>query len=457
MALIEGYQTLYGLDRSGGRLIAVRLRGRTVREVQVPSQEWNNVLSNADHPRTAFVVALPVRDSLAQWVKAPFASRSKARRVFPSILDSMLPFPVESCTVRFLKENREDSGGVETLALAVRHEALDALLASWQDEGLEPEWVAHEGWTLWAQALAEKTAVPGRLRIIAHWTADRLVLVLGRGSRMEGAYNIGTSEDDGQTISANAIDRIRRVLRVRWQQGTAEGWEWAWSGANAENHDRREHLLRQLNAPDELQTFVFEDPATFLARALVLQRTRNTGGINFRDQAREHPKTIAYRRRRSAKLAAAVLTIGIVLCVLNILAEQHINRHDTEIQEALTGNVRRLTGAERIPRGYEVDIARQYMGQERERLKRLKQFFEPAAGYWLAQIMQIAGQKNIYIDSLALTAQRVEIRGSVGAVQDIGLLQRYFSEQGFHVEAERRESETETRTGFLIRGVRHEG
>ena len=44
--------------------------------------------------------AMPAGRSFSRWLTAPYARPAKARRVFPSLLDIQLPFPLEGCVLR---------------------------------------------------------------------------------------------------------------------------------------------------------------------------------------------------------------------------------------------------------------------------------------------------------------------------------------------------------------------
>jgi len=455
MAMNEGYHTVFGVDRSGDRLIVFRLRRRAGRVMS--AAEWTAALARADHPRTALAVALPVRDSLVQWIRAPFPSMSKARRVFPSLLDAALPFPVERCTVQFLQECRDAEGGVEALALAVRHETLDALLEEWGAQRVDPEWVVHEGWALWAQALVEQPAAPGRMRVIGHWTDDRLVLAVGRGDRLEGAYNVGVDAGEGAPALAPAAARIRRLLRARWEKEGEAGWEWGWSGTRAVNPQDTEALLRQVDPPEGVRIFVLDQPETFLARALALQLAPGREGRNFRTPPREHPKTVRHRRRRSVRAALMLTAVGIGLCLVNLGAEHVARRRDAEAQERLAGRVRALTGAAQAPRGMERHAAEQYMQENRDNLERLQRFFEPSAGFRLGVVLELAEAGDLFLNRAALDAGSVELRGSAADPDRLLALRHYLEEEGYDVEIEHREDPGGARRGFVLRGVRHGG
>ena len=102
--------------------------------------------------------ALNLKDSGADvrvGLRADSASRAKAEKVFPSLLDIQLPFPLEDCLYQFVEFRRTSEGMVSALVCAARREAIQACLDRYQAQGADPMLLDHEGLALWTQSLVE--------------------------------------------------------------------------------------------------------------------------------------------------------------------------------------------------------------------------------------------------------------------------------------------------------------
>ena len=135
--------------------------------------------------------AVPVHLAILRKLSAPFPSVNKALKVFPSLLDIDIPFPLEQCSYAFLDPIKGKDGQVEVNALAVRDTELDACLADLEKIDVRPSVVDHEGLALWSQVQLEQPASDADAARVLIWIGhSRTVVVAGQGSRLSHAHTI---------------------------------------------------------------------------------------------------------------------------------------------------------------------------------------------------------------------------------------------------------------------------
>ena len=123
-----GYKLAYGLEVAGGRLIVAQASRRGVPQVVVnaalESDEARQILSTiareVQRGTAALAVAVPAVQTVVRRLRAPFASVRKAARVWPSLLDVDLPFPVEGAACAYGPAHVDNDGTV-AIAAAIRH------------------------------------------------------------------------------------------------------------------------------------------------------------------------------------------------------------------------------------------------------------------------------------------------------------------------------------------------
>ena len=143
--MAEGFKTGYGLDLSAGRIVLARCARhgvpQTVLSAAADSEEAGRALKSAaaDVEKGAAALALcaPAAQTVVRCLRAPFASPRKAAKVWASLLDVDLPFPVESAAC-FYGAPRLDHGSTVAVAAAIRKSDLAALGEACRAAGFEP-------------------------------------------------------------------------------------------------------------------------------------------------------------------------------------------------------------------------------------------------------------------------------------------------------------------------------
>ena len=98
------FQMAYGLDMADGQWILAQCARRGVAQVKLAapadSPEMRHALqavqTDVEQGRAALAVSAPAAQTIVRLLRAPFPSLAKAARIWPSLLDVDLPFPVES-------------------------------------------------------------------------------------------------------------------------------------------------------------------------------------------------------------------------------------------------------------------------------------------------------------------------------------------------------------------------
>ena len=179
----------YGVTLAGGVAVTVRAwrsSGGTVRQAVLTPGETAvrrppaGGLAESARSGGVTVGCLAVQESLTLWLNSPLASRAKAEKVLPALLDIQLPFPVEDCLYRFVEFRRTPEGTVSALVCAARREAIQACLERYQAQGTDPMLLDHEGLALWTQSLVEWPAEPRRYRVLICLANDHPFSILIR-------------------------------------------------------------------------------------------------------------------------------------------------------------------------------------------------------------------------------------------------------------------------------------
>ena len=430
--------------------VLVDRSGRVLARVELSSSA-RNAASEARGPAAA---CLGAEESLLLWLSAPLASVSKAVRVFPSLLDIQLPFPIESCATRFLAIRKTQEHTVKALAVAARTETIKRRLEACRAAGWDPWIIDHEGLALWTRSLVECPDNSSRIRVLACLYPDRVVLVHGRTSELLGVHVIRRQAGETQPSDAKAMaERIRRALQPELEAGQAIQWLWCGPLATDAGFLDALHVALAAQWPGECLTL--SDPAAFLARALATRLARpNALSVNFRAAELTHPALVrhAVRRRRSALvlLLAAALLLSAMNILWRFIAAARVEQEARAVAALAAG----LAPNSRIPPGMEIREARKAL----ERRSAETAAFRDAIGYSLmpslAAVTGAAHENRISLGTLTLRRDLVEI---AGAGADWPACERFLSAVkalGFNARLERLPANPDGRVRFTLKGER---
>ena len=459
--------TCYGLDLSASRLVIVkstRRRGGKGAECSVVCDQppgavspeiLEGIRSEAVKGQAVTAACMPSIESFARWLQTPLSSRSKARKIAPSLLDIQLPFPLEECAYDIVRFRMSGDGKVDALAVAARTQDIAARLDLFQRAGIEPMRLDHEALALWAQGLREIPVERDALRVVAFIGTGHSALVFGRGTEFLSAHSIraGTAEL-GAASSEPArrfAQRAQQLLRAQLPEPGAQAVQWIWAGPAVSKTFTQaiEDALRPLG---EINFLSASDPARFLARAVAESVLEGEPlSCNFRLGQLAHPEELRHRSRQKSRIAAAVLAAGLLLCGLNAGWRVLLARQREAVQERLTSLAQQMSQMARVPRGQELLVAER-AGQEQAPLAApFLEAFKPSLTTEIAAIIGLAHEHKMAIEYLSLKKDAVSIRGAVAEWTQGELLAGLLRDRGFTADIQRQDAGADERVHFTIK------
>jgi len=475
-------RSCYGVALSGKTALVVRSRrgssGR-VRHAVVSSADaaaWSEWLADSARPENVVAGCVTVQESLTLWLKTPFASVPKAEKVLPSLLDVQLPFPLESCHYRFVDIRRMPDGTTQALAVAARRESLQARLAAYQTQRLNPVLLDHEGLALWTQSLEEyplpADARPQRrepagnpsrndagpvVRVILWVDVDHVTLVIGQGDRYQNAHSILTNlpaltaETDSGAALEGLVGRIQRIVRAELPAEQRVHWMACGVGARQETLINGLHQSLAVEWPGPLT--IHREPETFLARALGTRAlTRGPLRCNLRICELAHPLLLRQVRRCAITTAMLFLTAGVLLCGLN-LAWRLLAAHRTaDAKQAVATLAAGLAPGARIPYGQEVREAQKFASQRAEREAPFLNAFEPSLVARLAELIREGQTQGVAYETLTLQRNGFLLTGTSDDWDRCERLAVRLKAPGYVVKLERQEAVADAQVRFSIKG-----
>lgn len=434
----------YGVDDTPERVVcvkAVRRRGGvTFSRVQVGGIPLAGAL-----PRGAVIAAcLQQQRSFARWLTAPLASPRKARRVFPSILDVQLPFPIEDCEHDLLEVCAvAGQGCTRGLMVGARGVEIERRLEELRIVGIVPHVLDQEGLALWTRSLDElppgKSADGDRIRVVIYAAESRVTLAVGQQREFLGAHALRKIEPDA----------VHRLI-VPYAKETAPEVEWVWTGPLAADGEAVRALQSPLSQrwPGSSQTVA--EPEAFLARA-VAARAICGGPVrwNFRRNRFTHPAQQAREDRAPYVLASGLLAAGLFLCAVNIAWQTLSARRLAAVQRENVALATRIVGAP-APFQQEVRSARRAL----EERMRLMEPFAAAGGPSLqgplGRLLAIAREDGLAFDSLTMGLSSATVRGTAAKWRQCDNAIKRFEQSGWTVKMERKGDAGDTLARFVL-------
>jgi hypothetical protein len=394
------------------------------------------VAADLGNGRAAVAACLLERESLTRWLQAPFPSRSKARKVYRSLLDVQLPFPLDDCAVAFLETARRKGENAEALAVVARAAHVEKRVAFLKGRGADPTVLDQEALALWTQSLLEMPGEPVKrgasanppVRVVVYAAPDRVTVAAGRGNRFEAAH----------TARPTAADEVGRFVLTRMAPD-AGPVQWHWCGPIAENGSDVERLQRDLATSWPGAFRIHRDPGAFLARALA---TRALGAgllrCNLRTGRFAHPLWVRQAERRAAVTALLLLLGGSLLCGVNIAWRVSLERQSARTQEAIRQLAGTLSGVTQPPRGAEVVVAQRAMERELASMAPFRRAFAPSLMATLRAILETAAQSGISCDTISIRENSVSIRGVADDWTQCERLSNRLTGMGYRIKMERK-------------------
>lgn len=303
----ERHSVAYGLDLAADPPVCVRMTSRGARR-SVPWPPDDAARQEIARGAVALSVAVPAPCTVVRRLVAPFASVRKAARVWASLLDMDLPFPVEAAQCDFAPAGKED-GRACAIACAVRRTDLDAFLREAAARGAEPSCCDAEAPALWDGHVHEvQAAGEGRVSLLVHAAADHVTVLWGRGRSLESAHVLRAVPS---TLSAGQwLARFRQLSAGALGDGPLDVW---WSGCGVGDDCG---LRNALAGEPGLRHGTHREPESFLARALARRAVEGRCAGLLPEECIPAP-VIARRRVRGRTLYLAVAGISLLVLALN--------------------------------------------------------------------------------------------------------------------------------------------
>lgn len=336
----------YGLDLAADPPVCRRAASRgAVRAVPWPPDEAS--LRELERGTAVLAVAAPARCTVVRRLVAPFASERKAARVWASLLDMDLPFPVEAARWDWTPAEPEN-GKAAALAAAVRRADLDAFLSDAAGRGAAPARCDAEAPALWdAHRREAPCANPGRAVMLVHAAADHVSVLRGRGGRLESVHVVRTAPAD--LSPGHWLARFRSIAALpEGENGPVDVW---WSGAEEGVDSLRGALAGRPGFRHETH----RDPGSFLARALASRAVEGRSADLLPSEFL--PSAVVRRgRARSRVLHLSAIAAALLAFALNTAVRQRFRAEDARLGTRLAEASSALTDGPSVP-GQEVLMA----------------------------------------------------------------------------------------------------
>lgn len=429
----------WGVDLSGGRLIAVQAAGvRSGRSSDLP-------------PNALLAAPLPAYAGIVQRLSVRMPSRRKARAVMPSVLDVELPFPIETCTCVFFDWRRTEDGGQSALAVAARNEDLAAWLERCRAAGIDPIVLEHEGVALWRASEDLFPPSARQDRFIVYLGADRIALARGNRAGLAAATGLRMGAED---LAPNS-PAIHRLAVWRGEQGAAgEGGtpHIIWCGPAAATESARAAIRAALFPGIAPREICAPEPESFLARALAEGWRRGSSSVtNLRRGSLAHPEWQRRERVAGLRAAAAFAASAFLFAAVGHAGSWAVARERDAWQTRLLAEARQLAGTDRLPRGQEAFAALRAAERDAAGWAAFARYREASASAILFRAVTAAASLGIHLEDAAAAGRAITLRGSLADWNDGDRLAAALANMGLRPSLERRDAGADERIHFILR------
>lgn len=468
--MADGFKAAYGLEYAAGRLTLVRAVARgpsqTVLAAALDSAETQRALKSialeVERGVAALAVCAPAAQTVIRPLRAPFASAQKAAKVWASLLDVELPFPVESAAC-FYGAPRVAGGATLALAAAVRRSDLLAFDETCRVAGFEPTHCDAEALALWSQQTVEAPPVRAEAPRALIWLgADHVTVARGRGADFMSAHVLRASPmaaapGERQAFETTWAARMRQVLAAHLAETGGSEMDLWWAGPGAEDEARVGHLRQALPAEMAFRHETHRAPASFLARALA-RRAAEGDGVNFKSGEATHPALRRAQEQGVKRAYQAVAAAALLVLALNGADAWLRSNRLAAVQHELTTAAQAIVGGA-VPRGQESLLVDRAIEQRDLETQPFRNALDTVGLEGrLAAVLEESSALGIEISRLGLSPAALVIDGSATSIQAIEGLAERLRGQGWEVQSDSPGRTPEGRQQFILKGaVSHEG
>lgn len=427
-------------EQDGVAVRAERARGRVTWRPATREE----VVAAAAEPSAVIAACLPAVLGLARRLAAPFASRRKAARVFPTLLDIELPFPVEECVYHFLDLELMPEGKTGALAVAARSGSIDRVLDPCREAGFDPMLLDHEALALWTQSLAE-APVPdgadGEARVVVSLSDEGTVVVAGEGARFLGVHTLRGVSEEG----------IARAVKARFGPDPRPV-HWHWCGPGADEGSRVADLHNLLRRAWPGPSVIHEQPRFFLARAIAT-RALLPGPLrcNFRSGRHVHSRVARWTRGRANRAAAALFAAGILLMASSFAATRQVARTERRLDRAFETVRDSILGYRLGAKGaLAVQKARAATEERAAALQPFMSFFASPLSARVVTLVQMGQRDGLTYETVSLTPAQVTLSGTADRWNGWKGVETFLRSLGLEVSVKPGNAPLEGRTPFTL-------
>jgi len=466
----DGHKTAYGVQATASGILVVR--GGHRREAQLlleaapDSPEAQRLMETirleVEKGAAALAICAPAAQTVIRPLRAPFASLKKAGRVWDSLLDVNLPFPVESASCCY-SNVRIEQGGTLSTAAAIRKSDLEACGEAWQTAGLSPTHCDAEALALWSQQEVEAPSVRSELPRAVVWLGeDHVSISRGCGTTFMAAHilrasPLAESPEEQKAFDTLWMARMHQILTAHLAATSASEMDLWWAGPGAEDESRVARLRKALPADIPLRQEIHRNPDSFLARAIA-RRALDGSGINFKTGEQAHPAVVRTQAKALTRAYAGVSAAALLVLALNLGISTFRQHRVESLQEQLSEAAQSITG-HRVSRGQESLMVERAVTQRDEATQPFRNALDiDGMEGRFARVMEEADVLGIEISKLTVSPLALSVEGTATSIQAIEGLAERLRAKDWQVQTDSPGRTPEGRQQFILKGTaNHEG
>ena len=405
------------------------------------------------------IAALPAHTAFLRRLRAPFASVAKAEKVWPSLLDIELPFPLDAAVFTFLKPVRTADGQVEIIAVAARREDVEAWRERLLRAGCTPWRLDHEGLALWSFSITEPPLPHATCRMVCYVGPDRTALAWGRGPDLLAAsgLRVGAHElfdpERGEAARRSWAQRASQFLRAQNVPADTPV-QWAWCGPGV-RRDQVALLADSLGLPAATTVFTHREPENFLARALGARAVRaEATACNLLPADRTPPALQRIERRQAMRGPLVLAAAALLLISINAGWLWWLDLQRTRVHTAVQRLATELSESASVPRGQEVLVTERALKEQAPGLLPFRNAFAASLQNTLDLVLHEAAKRSMTLTALSLSGQNLVCSGHAADWNQAEALAGELNRAGWLTEVEKREATADERVAFTLKASR---
>jgi len=443
------FKSCYGVSLHGQKPLCVR----AIRGLAGGIRHADASLPPPKDEKTAG--CMDINGSLTIWLDTPFASKTKAGKILPSMLDVQLPFPLEECCFCFAQFRKRADKNISVLAVAARREAVQKRIGAYQSSGIDPVIIDHEGLALLDQSLAEIPSQPDSNRVLISLDSDRVAVIIGSENYFINAHSLQIQTGLEEAIrDGDIVNRIRRILRA--ELPPKQTTEWMFCGPLAKRQDivnRLAPLRNEWPGP----AAAHDSPESFLPRALAIRAiSGEESRCNLRRNELTHPALLDQAQKRASNASFAFLLAGIILIAFNLAWQVIASTQFSNAKNRISGLCRELSPDRRITYGRETEEIQPVVQKRLEDFAPVINAFNQPLSIPLAGLINAAKKTDLSYSRLELSRDTILISGTTEDWDYCDQLLKYVRSLAYLAEVERHEAEDDNGVRFTLKGSKPE-